>query len=348
MKLKARDVDRALSRPDPDIQAFVIFGPDSGLVRERGERLAAALVEDPDDPFTVTRLTEEDLKADPAALADAMAAMPLMGASPLVRVRLSGDLSAVGTFLAELESGGAEAQARLIVEAGDLKKGSKLRKAAEDCARCLAAPCYADEARDLVRLADDMLAAEGLSLAPDARAMLAPYLEGDRALARSEIEKLILYKGLAEQRGGQADVVEREDIAAISAAGAEAALDQIIDPAFSGDPPATDAGYARALASGVSPVAVLRTLQRRIDQIDIFHSGGGDSGALARAGAPRFGPPAEAFKRSARAWRGRRLDQARRLAFDTERAVKRSGAPAEALVGALVLRLARAAAGARK
>jgi DNA polymerase-3 subunit delta len=174
--------------------------------------------------------------------------------------------------------------------------------------------------------------------------MLAPYLEGDRALARAEVEKLILYKGLKSQRDGEAGVVDRSDIAAVSVAGAEAALDQIIDPAFSGDPVSADRAYARALGAGLNPVAVLRVLQRRIDQIDAFHCAGGDAGALARAGAPRFGPPADAFKRSARAWRGRRLDQARGLAFQTERDVIRSGAPAEALVGALLLRLARAAA----
>jgi DNA polymerase-3 subunit delta len=347
LKLKTRDVDRALAQPDPNVRAFVIFGPDSGLVRERAEVLTRSLVRDPDDPFTVTRLTEDDLKTDPAALADAMAAMSLMGDAPLVRVRLSGDLAAVGGYLADLAAGDAAAEARLIIEAGDLRKSSKLRKAAEDGATLLAIPCYADDSRDLIRIAEDMLAAEGLSLAPDARAMLAPYLEGDRALARAEIEKLILYKGLAGQRGGDSAVVDRADIAAISAAGAEAALDQILEPAFSGDPVAADRAYARAMASGTSPVAVLRLLQRRIDQFEIFHAGGGDAGALARAGAPRYGPPADAFKRGARAWRGRRLDQARRLAFDAERNVKRSGSPAEALVGSLVLRLARAAAGSR-
>lgn len=347
MKLKPRDIDRALAKPDPALQAFVLFGPDAGLVRERGDRLAKALVRDPDDPFTVTRLTEDDLRTDPAALADAMAAMSLAGDRPLVRVRLGGDLAIVGGYLADLSAGKIDAEARLIVEAGDLKKGSKLRKAAEDGANTAAAPCYADEARDLIRLADEMLAAENLTLAPDARAMLAPFLEGDRALARGEIEKLILYKGLNSQRGGAAGVIERVDVAAISAAGADAALDQIIDPAFCGDPAGVDRAYARAVGAGLNPVGVLRVLQRRIDQIDIFHSSGGDAGALARAGAPRFGPPADAFKRSARAWRGRRLDHARRLAFDAERAVKRSGAPAQALVGALLLRLARAAAGSR-
>jgi len=347
LKLKAHEVDRALSRPGAEIRAFLIYGPDSGLVRERAERLAGALVKDPDDPFTVTRLTEDDLRADPAALRDAMAALSLMGEAPLVRVRLSGDLALVGGYLAGLSKGEEATDARLIVEAGDLKRGSKLRKAAEDGERLLAAPCYADTARDLIGLAESMLAAEDLTLAPDARAMLTPYLEGDRALARSEIEKLVLYKGLKAQRSGGSAVVERADVAAVSAAGADAALDQVIDPALSGDPVAADRAYARALGGGLSPVAVLRVLQRRIDQFDAFHAGGGDAAALGRAGAPRFGPPADAFKRSARAWRGRRLDQARSLAFQTEREVKRSGAPAEALVGGLLLRLARAAAQAR-
>ena len=346
MKLKPREIDATLKRPDPAIQAFLIYGPDAGLVRERAAQLARVLATDPDDPFTVTRLTEEDLRADPAALADAMAAMSLLGTAPLVRLRLSTDMAAVGSFLADLAAGGARAEARLIIEAGDLKKTSKLRKAAEEGRRFAAAPCYGEDARDLLRLAEDMFAAERLTLAPDARAMLAPFLEGDRALARGEVEKLILYKGLAAQRGGESAIVERSDIAAISAAGADAALDQILEPTFGGDPGATDRAYARALGSGISPVAVLRVLQRRINQFEVFHAGAGDPMALTRAGAPRFGPPADAFKRSAKAWRARRLDQARRLAFDTERAVKRSGAPAEALVGALLLRLARAGAGA--
>lgn len=347
MKLNAREADRALKQPDARFQVYLIYGPDGGLVRERADGLCAALVPDPDDPFATTRLTDDDIKADPAALADALAALSLTGADRLVRLRLSGDSAPVARLLAEIDSGEAPCEAWLVIESGELRKTAKLRKAAEDGKASLAAPCYADSARDLVALAEDMFRAEALSLEPDARAVLAPFLEGDRALARSEVEKLILYKGLAAQRGGEAGVITREDIAAISAVGSEAAMDQILDPAMSGDVRAADMAYARGLASGLNPVGVLRMLQRRIDQFDTFHTGGGDAGALARAGAPRFGPPADAFKRAARLWTGRRLDHARRLAFDAERAVKRSGAPAEALVGELILRLARGASSAR-
>jgi DNA polymerase-3 subunit delta len=119
-------------------------------------------------------------------------------------------------------------------------------------------------------MADAAFREEGLSLTPDARAILAPYLEGDRALARAEIEKLILYKGLADQRGGEPAMIEAADIAAVSAVGSEAALDAILEPGASAVIPArTDLSYARALAAGANPVGVLRMLQRRIDQLEM-------------------------------------------------------------------------------
>ena len=341
MKLKAHEVDRALKAPDAAICIFLIYGDDIGLVRERAETLAKQIVADLDDPFAVTRLTEDDIKSDPAALADALAALSLTRGDRLVRVRLSGDNATVAEVVKAVGDGALIAEARLIVESGMLRPTSKLRKAAEAGDHAIAAPCFADSARDALSLADAAFAQEKLKLSADARAMLAPCLEGDRALARSEIEKLILFKGAADQRGGAEEVIEAADIAAVSAVGAEAALDSILAPAMGGDPKGMDAAFTRALAAGANPVGVLRMLQRRIDQLEIFHASGGDAGALARSGAPRFGPAADAFKRSARIWSGRRLSQARRLAFEAERSVKRSGAPAEGLVGQLLQRLAR-------
>jgi DNA polymerase III subunit delta len=342
VKANARDTGRWLTRPDPATRIFLVFGPDHGLVRERAGTLAGVLMNGQDDAFAVSRLTDDDLKSDPASLADAMAAMSLLGGARLVRLRLSGESSPAANWLADFEKGDAPAEAKLVIEAGDMKKTSKIRKITESSKIMVAIPCYADNPRDLMKLAEDSLAAEGLSLTPDARAPLSAILEGDRQLARSEIEKLILYKGLKDQRQGD-DTVTGEDISAVCASGAEAALDQVIDPAMLGEAEAVDRGYARAMESGISPVGILRALQRKIDQIDTVQTADGDPGALARAGVPRFGPPADRFQRTARLWTGRRLEHARALAFETERAVKRSGAPAEALVGALLLRIAKGA-----
>lgn len=344
MKLNAREVESRLSRPDASVCAYLIYGPDRGLVHERADLLAGNLLDDPDDPFALTQLTDEDLKQDPAVLADSMVAMSLTGGSRLVRVRLNGETGSgpIIAFLSDLESGAIDPEAVLIVESGDLTPRGKLRKTFEPAKRALAVACYADSDASLAQLAVSMLEGAGLALSENARNAWIPRLEGDRALARSEIEKLIVYKGIGDFRVGS-DTVEIEDVEAVAAGQGEATLDTIIVATLIGEVADADNAYARALSGGSNPVAVLRALQRRIDQIGSAQAAGGSDHAIARTGAPRFGPQAAAFKRQLGLWSGRGLDHARQLAFDTERAVKKSGAPAEALVGELVLRLARGA-----
>lgn len=350
MKVSARDADARVRTPDPAIKAYLIYGPDRGLAHERASTLVKSILSDPDDPFALTLLTEEDLKSDPAALADAMVAMSLTGGQRLVRVRLSGETGGgpVADVISEIESGSLAPQTVLVVESGDLTPRGKLRKTFEPAKNALSIACYADDARSLGNLAEDLLKAEGLSIASDARMLWLPRLEGDRALARGEIDKLILYKGLRGQRAEGDDVVSIEDVEAIAADQGEAQMDAVIEPALLGRLAEADKAYVRSVSAGGSPVAILRALQRRLDQIGVVQSSGGDDAALARSGAPRFGPQADAFKRQVSLWRGRRLEHARQLAFQAERDVKRSGSPAEALVSELLIRLARGAAQANR
>jgi len=97
VKVNARDADARVRQPDPAIKAYLIFGPDRGLAHERTSTLVRAILSDPDDPFALTQLTEEDLKSDPAALADpearvaaarALAYMDLAPGSPIAGQRL--------------------------------------------------------------------------------------------------------------------------------------------------------------------------------------------------------------------------------------------------------------------
>jgi DNA polymerase-3 subunit delta len=61
---KRPDIERFLSRPDPQIRAAVIYGRDMGVVHDRARQLAAKLVPNPDDPFDVSQLTDGDMDAD--------------------------------------------------------------------------------------------------------------------------------------------------------------------------------------------------------------------------------------------------------------------------------------------
>ena len=68
MIIKHSEGDRFAARPPAGLVAALIFGPDSGLVRERAERLARSVVADLNDAFLVSELDEATLAADPAKL----------------------------------------------------------------------------------------------------------------------------------------------------------------------------------------------------------------------------------------------------------------------------------------
>lgn len=340
MKASARDVARQLAQPDKNLTAWLIYGPDRGLVRERANALVKELVPDPDDPFNVTKLTDEDMKADPAALADSMSALSMMGGDRLVRVQISTEAGGapIAAWLKDFEAGDATAEAWLVVEASDLKPAGKLRKTFEPAKKALSAPCYAETGRDLASFADEALAAEGLTLAADARARLLPQIEGDRGIARSEIDKLILYKGPKDLREPGDDEITLADVEACAASGGDTALDRVVETALSGEVKLADGSWARAHASGASGVGLIRAIQRRIDQLIEAKSGGPE--AAMRLGGPRFGPGLDAFKRQLSLWPERALDQARQAAFEAERAMKRSGSVPDLLAGDLLLKLA--------
>jgi len=69
---------------------------------------------------------------------------------------------------------------RIVIEAGELRPESPLRKACERAKTAVAIGCYPDGERDLAKLIDDELRVSNLRIAADARASLMALLGGDR------------------------------------------------------------------------------------------------------------------------------------------------------------------------
>src|SRR5207253_8066701 len=117
MKVAAGQVEGLLRRPDPQIRAVLLFGPDAGQVRERADTLARAICPDLRDPFRVAELTQAVLAADPARLADEAAQISLMGGRRVIRLRDAGDAAAplFTRFLPDSIGDGL-----VVAEAGDL------------------------------------------------------------------------------------------------------------------------------------------------------------------------------------------------------------------------------------
>src|SRR5258708_30784144 len=122
MKLEARAAEGFIARPDASVRAVLLYGSDAGLIRERGDRLARAVVEDLRDPFRVADLGQRALLDDPARLHDEAAALSFTGGRPGGRVRDAGDGVA-----ARFESFFAEpvGELLLVVGAGDLGRRSE-------------------------------------------------------------------------------------------------------------------------------------------------------------------------------------------------------------------------------
>src|SRR6201992_314357 len=85
--VRENDIAAFLARPDPARPIILLYGPDSGLVRERADALLKSAVDDPNDPFSMVKLDGDELSAEPSRLVDAAMTVPLFCGRRAIRVR---------------------------------------------------------------------------------------------------------------------------------------------------------------------------------------------------------------------------------------------------------------------
>ena len=258
--LKTAEIEKFVARPDPARPVVLVFGQDAGLVRERAEKIIHASVDDAADPFSLARLEGDELSGDPARLVDEANTIPLFGGKRAIWVKAGGRniAAAVEALLAA-----PSPDCRVVIEAGDLKRGAPLRSLCERAKTAVAIPCYVDGERDLARLIDEEMRSAGLSIAADARTALAALLGGDRLASRSEIRKLALYAH------GKAQVT-LEDVVAVVAEASALALDGIVDAMFAGRTAEAEAQFAKARAAGTAPGTIVSAALRQLSQLHKF------------------------------------------------------------------------------
>jgi DNA polymerase III subunit delta len=279
--LRGKEIDAFLARPDPGRPIILLYGPDAGLVRERADALLASAVDDPNDPFSLVRLDGDELSAEPSRLVDEALTIPLFGGRRAIRVRAGSRSFASGIdTLAETPL----KDCRVVIEAGELRPESPLRKACERARTAVAIACYPDGERDLARLIDDELRVSNLRIAPDARAVLLTLLGGDRQASRNELRKLTLY---AHDKGE----VTLDDVMAVVADASELKIDPIIDGAFAGNPAAVETEFAKAMVAGTYPGMIISAAQRHaawLHKSALAVADGTPISALLDSGFPRL------------------------------------------------------------
>lgn len=326
-----------LQRPDPEIRAVLLYGPDAGLVRERADILARSVCADLGDPFRIADLSGAALAADPARLADEAAQLSLVGGRRVVRVRGAAD--AQGALFAGFFRDMA-GEALIVVEAGELGGASALRRAFENAPAGAAIGCYPDAPRDRATVIRETLAAHRVGASRDATQYLVDHLGEDRLATRSELEKLALYVG----DGGR---VELDDAVRSVGDGAALELDDAVMAAAEGDAARLDRVLARVFQEGESPVTVVRALLRHLHRLHAMAAAIGAGAALEQimraARPPIFFKHQDSVRRQLGRWREPALRAALDGLAQAELHMKTTGFPAETLCREALLTIAQSA-----
>ncbi len=318
MKLTARDIDgfvRSLGKS----AAALIYGTDAGQVRQRAAELSDAWLGKNPDPMAKLELTVEQIKEDPAKLADELAAMSLMCPRRVILVREAEDgiLPAIEEALRRRSPDNY----LVLYVTESLPATSKLRVWAERAGDVGAIACYKDEGSGLEQFIRETLKGYGLKADSETTRLLAYQLSGDRQIILNELEKLSLYVG------DEAEMVTLEDVVATVGENNDRSFDELNAAVASGDMVNLCRLSDRLQMEGNHGLLLVRSLMRYMARLETLalkrEAGMSIDAAIESLRPPLFFKAKPALKAHAGRWSATAcataLAQLQRLELDSKR-----------------------------
>lgn len=335
MKIAPKLIADFLKKRPEDARVILIYGPDTGLVKERATALAKLWVSDLNDPFSVSIMVGDSIDNDPARLNDEANAQSLMGGNRLVWIKEAGN--GIAPPLKDYLKGDVNPTTLIVIEGGDLKPKDALRKICEDAPRAAAIPCYIEDERDIANLIRADLTAAGFRIAPDAVQFLANVIKGDRARARMEIEKLALYA-----HGN--DNISLDDAKASAGDMGTSSLDELVYSLTGGHRVQSLQALQRLLAEDVDPIKILRSMQyhfHRLLQVRAaIDEGVPLDQAISALQPPLFFKQADQFRAHVMRHTHKQLRTNLLRLGDLESRTKQTGAKVDTLISQFILKIA--------
>ncbi len=311
VELKTPQINKFLNAPPPNIEAALVFGPDTGLVSERSQLLAMKFAGRVDPPGDIIRIDDEDLAGDPERLAVELQTASMFGDKNVVRIKVSNRLDV--DLIGELLDQGNFTNA-LIVEGGELKRGVKLRKLFEKSKFGVGIPCYPDDNRNLDHLITEEFANSEVQIKPEVREHIIELIGSDRALSRSEIAKLSLYAVGKSQ-------LTIDDVDQVIGDTSSITMDSIASAALEGKLTLSLDQFDRFIASGQPAFLVLNALNRylmRLYMVAIeMDAGQSLSSAIKKLRPPVHFKHEKVFQNQCRNWSRTRIMSALKLVQET-------------------------------
>lgn len=332
MKLSYRDVEPFLQRPDPMVRVILVYGPDSGLMRERADILAATVVEDLNDPFNVAVLTSDILKDDPARLSDEANSISMMGGNRLVRIENAADK--ITPIIKDYLSN-PNPHTLVILEADELASRSSLRGLCERAKNAAALACYIDDDNALAQIIRRTMHEHSLQIEPDAVTWLTANISGNRMKVRSELDKIITYKGRDSTPVSLLDVMN-----VCGQAGAQS-IDDLVFSMGGNNPKLALKAYQTLIDEGTAEIAILRFIQGHFRRLhlakSIISEGRSVDEAMKSLMPPVFFKQEADFRRQLQRWTLKSLTHILARLSELEGQSKQTGMPVDTLCAQAIL-----------
>ncbi len=281
MKPATRDIAGFIVHP-ARARGMLLYGPDSGLVRQRVTQITQTLLKNPDDPFGRIELTAEQIEADPARVHDELSAYSFTGEARLLILR---DVSDSLTKLIEPALEALSPTTYLLMFAGDLAGKSSLRALVEKHPELVAIPCYRDEGAALDTLIRETFIGYGLKASSDVVRSLANSLGGDRMIILNEIEKISLYLG------DDAETIDLDTLTKLVGDNRDSGQEDLNQAVASGDVTSLSRVLDRLLLEGTNGVVIVRGLTYYFQRLQQIHLEQKQKGGSIEQVIESFRPP---------------------------------------------------------
>lgn len=343
--IKGSNADQVCAQPPGQFRALLIYGPNLGLVRERAQKAVEYAAGNLSDTFRVFEINADELKLDSVLLADELAAIAFGGGRRAVWLKNAGDkLVKIINNALENESG----DTLLVIESGILAPKSRLRKKFEHDPDLASIPCYEDDTSSLRAFVTEYLNSHNSLLEDDAMEWIIARLGNDRMLAKTELEKLIIYT--SNEPGSDEQEQNRISLELASECVGDftqMSLELLADAVGNGELINIERYLNLALNEGMQPITIIRAISRRFSAlhyiVSLNENGESLEKLIASLRPPIFFKRLRAFRNQVGIWTPLRIVQALDILMKSERECKSTGLPAIEICSRALLRIGSAA-----
>ncbi|MBT4921698.1 MAG: DNA polymerase III subunit delta [Rickettsiales bacterium] len=192
MKVANNLIDDFIKSKIQGLKAALIYGADEGIVFERKNNIITSILGADYDNLHLVEYHMKNISDNFGVVIDESNSFSLIPGRKLLVVSDAKD-----TISANLTDyfGSLKSDSFLLILAGDLKAGGKLRKMFEDGKDIVTLPCYTDDEVGLRNIIMSDLKSDGYEIGYDLASYIANDFYGNRQILRSELNKLKQYLG---------------------------------------------------------------------------------------------------------------------------------------------------------